>query len=112
MRRTTSLANSSTLGRPHRSVLSFATMRARISRVFLIAYVVLLLLSGMLLCVPGCYWQGYAITGVCALVAVAVGPRWHRIAGFCAAVLSVTLIVSDLRAGVAFREKIASVRAR
>ncbi len=79
-------------------------MKARISRIFLIAYCILLLLGGLLLSVPGDYWPWYAVTGSCAVVAVAVGPRWYRVGGLFATALAVGLIISDPKAGVAFHQ--------
>ena len=71
-------------------------MKARISRMFLIAYGILLLLSGMLLSAPGDSWPWHAITGACAVVAVVVGPLGYRIAGLLAASVAVVLIIADL----------------
>jgi hypothetical protein len=80
-------------------------MKARVSRMFLIACGILFLLGGMLLSAPGDSWPWHAITGACAVVAVGVGPLGYRIAGLLAAGVAVVLIIADLKAGVAHREK-------
>ena len=87
-------------------------MKARISRMFLISYGILLLLSGMLLSAPGDSWPWHAITGACAVVAVVVGPLGYRIAGLLAAGVAVVLIIADLKAGVVHREKMSRRRAQ
>ena len=89
--------------------LSFVVRRkmsARISRPFLMAFFVLLLLSGFLLPAPGDYWPWYAITGTCALVATFLGPRWHRVVR-CACVATrsaIAALLLLLLALVAFRD--------
>lgn len=87
-------------------------MKARVSRMFLIACGILFLLGGMLLSAPGDSWPWYAITGACAVVAVVVGPLGYRIAGLLAAGVAVILIIADLKAGVAHRENMARRRAQ
>src|SRR2546421_12993656 len=78
-------------------------MRTRISKMSLIVFCVLLLLSGFLMSVPGDYWPWYAIMSAFALVPCAAGQRWYRLAGFGALALSVALIASDYKAGREFR---------
>src|SRR5207249_3583278 len=80
------------------------------SRAFLIAYLVLLLLSGFLLSTPGDYWPWYAVTGTCAAVAIVAGPLWHRLIGCACAAMAVGLILWDLQAGAAFHERLARIR--
>ena len=78
-------------------------MKARISKVSLIVFVVLLVLSFFLLSVAGDYWPWYAIMSVFAFVPLVVGPGWYRPGGAIGLVLSVVLIVSDISAGRQFR---------
>ena len=74
-------------------------MSARISKISLIVFVVLLMLSGLLKSVAGEYWPWYAVMAVFAIVPLVVGPRHYRLLGAVALVLSVILIVSDYAAG-------------
>jgi hypothetical protein len=80
-------------------------MHARISRISLIVFTVLLVLSGFLLSVPGDYVVWYAIMVPFTIVPLALGPRWYRVGGACALALSAVLIGSDIKAGKAFRER-------
>jgi hypothetical protein len=58
----------------------------------MIVFIVLLVLSGFLLSVPGDYWPWFAIMGGCAFVSVVTGSRWYRLAGIAGVVLSLALI--------------------
>lgn len=77
---------------------------------FLIASLVLFVLSGLLLSVAGNYWPWFAIMGGCGLVPMVAGPKWYRCAGVAVVVLSGGLIVSDLRAGVKYRKRFEKFR--
>jgi hypothetical protein len=87
-------------------------MNLRISRIFLIASLVLLVLSGLLLSVAGNYWPWFATIGACALVPAVAGPRWYRFAGIAIVVLSGSLVVSDVMAGIEYRKRFVKFRAR
>src|SRR5579859_4228707 len=87
-------------------------MNARISRMFLIASLILLVLSGLVLGVAGDYWPWFAIVGGCAVVPAVAGPKWYRLAGIALVALSATLAVSDLKAGVEHRKRFEQFRAR
>ena len=78
-------------------------MRTRISKISLIVFCVLLLLSGFLMSVPGDHWPWYAIMSAFAFVPCAAGQRWYRLAGFGALALSIALIAWDYKAGREFR---------
>jgi hypothetical protein len=80
-------------------------MTARTSKISLIVFVVLLVLSGFLLSVAGDYWPWYAIMSVFAGVPVVVGPVRYRVMGAIALVLSGVLIVSDIAAGRQLRAR-------
>ena len=77
---------------------------------FLIVFLVLLVLSGFLLSIPGEYWPWFVITGGCAVVSAVLGPRWYRIAGVAGTALCVGLIVWDVKAGVEYRKRPVSLR--
>jgi hypothetical protein len=77
---------------------------------FLIASLILLVLSGLLLSVAGDYWPWFAIMGACALVPAVAGPKWYRLAGIVVVALSGSLIVSDLKAGVEHRKRFEKFR--
>jgi len=74
-------------------------MSAHISKVCLVVFVVLLVLSGMLLSIAGDYWPWFAVMAVFAVVPLIVGPNRYRLMGALALVLSVVLIVCDIAAG-------------
>lgn len=71
-------------------------MRVRISRISLILFVGMLVLSGFLLSVAGNYWPWYAVMSVFALVPIVIGPNRYRLLGALALVLSSVLIVRDI----------------
>ncbi len=81
-------------------------MRTRASKISLIIFVVLLLLSGCLLSTPGDYWPWYSVMAVFAAVPLVVGPREHRLAAIVALVLSAILIAGDIHAGNRFHDRI------
>ena len=85
-------------------------MSARISRICLIVFVVLLVLSAFLLSVAGDYWPWYAIMSAFAIVPLVVGPGRYRLIGALALVLSVALILSDIAAGKEFRARHPEIR--
>ena len=74
-------------------------MTARTSKIPLIFFVVLLILSAFLLSVEGDYWPWYAVMSIFAVVPLVVGPGRYRLMGAIALVLAVILIVSDVAAG-------------
>jgi hypothetical protein len=80
-------------------------MRARASKIFLIVFVVLFLLSTLLLSVPGDYWQWYSVMAGVAIVPIILGPDRYRGYGILALAVSVFLIISDIQSGKTFREK-------
>jgi hypothetical protein len=80
-------------------------MSARISKISLIVFVVLLVLSTFLLSVAGEYWPWYSVMAFFAVVPIVVGPNRYRIFGAIALVLSVVLIFGDIEAGKHFRAK-------
>lgn len=70
---------------------------------FLIVSLMMLVLSGFLLSIPGEYWPWWVITGGCAVVSAVLGPRWYRIADIVGTALCLGLIVWDVKAGVEYR---------
>ena len=85
-------------------------MTARTSKISLIVFVVLLVLSAFLMSVEGDYWPWYAVMSVFAVVPLVVGPRHYRIMGAVALVLSGALIVSDITAGRRFHSQHPEIR--
>src|SRR5260370_31947677 len=74
-------------------------MSARISKISLILFVLLLVLSASLLSVAGDYWPWYAVTSVFAVVPLVVGPRCYRLVARIALFLFGVPIVRDSTAG-------------
>ena len=81
-------------------------MRARISKVSLIVFAVMLVLGGFQLSVAGEYWPWFAVIVPFAIVPLVIGPRWYRLAGGISLLLAGALIVGDIEAGRHFRQKI------
>jgi hypothetical protein len=83
-------------------------MDARISKISLTIFAVLLVLSfGMSsLAVAGNSWPCFAIMAFFAIVPVMAGPRNYRFAGAIALALSVAMLAMDLTAGKLLRERI------
>src|ERR1043166_828962 len=81
-------------------------MSARISKISLVFFIVLLVLSAFLLSVPGDYWPWYAVVSAFAVVALVFGPGRYRLWGAIALVLSGLLIVSDIAAASSFMQGI------
>jgi hypothetical protein len=87
-------------------------MSARISKISLIVFVVLLVLSAFLLSVAGDYWPWYSVMAIFAVVPVLVGPKRYRIFGAIALLLSLVLISGDIAAGKHHRQKMEQIRVR
>ena len=81
-------------------------MHARISKISLIVFAVMLVLGGFLLSVAGEYWPWFAVTAIFGAVPVVIGPRKHRLIGAGALILSLLLIIGDYQAGKRFRAKL------
>ena len=76
---------------------------------FLIASLLLLVLSGLLLSGAGNSWPWFAITVGCASLAAVAGPKWYRLAGIAVAAVSSALLVFDLKAGAEYRKRLEKV---
>ena len=87
-------------------------MSARISKISLIVFVVLLVLSAFLLSVAGDYWPWYSVMAIFAIVPVLVGPKRYRIFGAVALLLSVYLILGDIESGKHHRQRMQQIRDR
>jgi len=74
-------------------------MNARVSKISLILFVVLLVLSGGLLSVAGRYWPWFLVMSGFAIIPLVVGPSRYRIWGAAALGLSVVLMIGDYVAG-------------
>lgn len=80
-------------------------MKKRISKFSLIVFVLLLVLSGFLMSIPGHYWPWYAIMSAFAVVPLVLGPGRYRIMGAIALILSGSLIVCDITEGKHYRAR-------
>src|SRR5690349_12910914 len=78
-------------------------MRARISKVCLVVFAIMLVLGSFLLSTAGNYWPWFAVTAAFAVVPVIIGPRFHRLLGAGALALSILLIAGDYEAGKRLR---------
>jgi hypothetical protein len=85
-------------------------MRIRVSKISLIVFVVLLVLSAFLLSVVGDYWPWFTVMSLFAIVPLIVGPGRYRVLGAIALVLSGVLIVSDIAAGKQFHARHPEIR--
>ncbi len=87
-------------------------MSARVSKISLIVFVVMLVISSFLLSVAGEYWPCYAVAAPFAVVPIVAGPRRYRIWGAIGLALSAVLIVSDISAGKQFRARHREIQLR
>ncbi len=78
-------------------------MTVQISKISLIVFVVLLILSGFVLSIPGDFWPWYAVLAIIALAPVVCGPVRYRVFGTLALILCASLIANDMAAGKRFR---------
>jgi hypothetical protein len=77
-----------------------------ISRIALIVYVVLLVLSAFLMCGPGGAVEWFVVMGLVASVAMMAGPGNYRSLGAIALGLAAFLAVNDYMAGKAWHRKV------
>ena len=82
-----------------------ATVRI-LAKVSLLLCAVLLITSIAQLAVPGKRWPSYALAAAFTILPLAVGHRWLRFAGVVGFVLCGTLVIGDLQAGKAYRERV------
>ncbi len=87
-------------------------MSARISKISLVVFVVLLVLSAFLLSVAGNNWPWFSVMAIFAIVPVFVGPNRYRIFGAVALLLSLILIFGDIESGKHHRQKMQQIRDR
>jgi len=75
-------------------------MRERASLICLILWALMGFGSVCLMATRGNYWPWFAVMALIAIVPlVRVGPTWQRILGAAFFIVSVVLIVADVRAG-------------
>jgi hypothetical protein len=79
-------------------------MKEKISRICLIVYVILFILSAFLASAAGGSVVWFCVMGVLAIPPIAAGPKWHRILGTIALLIAIALAVSDYNAGKHRRE--------
>jgi hypothetical protein len=87
-------------------------MSARISRISLVVFGVLLVLSTTLLTVPGGYWPWHSLMAIVAIVPIVAGPNRFRILGAVALLLSLFCIFADIESGKHHRQKMQQIRDR
>ena len=78
-------------------------MTAKISKISLIVFVLLLVFIPTVATISDQYWPYYAFASVVALTPIIAGPRLYRLIGAGALLVSVVLIVHDIAAGKHFR---------
>jgi hypothetical protein len=80
-------------------------MTKRVSQISLAVFAVLIVLIPAIATISGKYWPFYAFASVFGVVPLLIGPRWYRLFGALALVVTVVLIVQDYRAGQEFRAR-------
>lgn len=85
-------------------------MRPRASKICLVVYAILFLLSLMLLSVPGDYWPWYLIMSGVSIVPLIFGPNRYRIFGALALIFSLMLVFGDIQSGKKFHAKMQRIR--
>lgn len=80
-------------------------MRLRLSKISIVVFAVMFVISTSLLSIAGDYWPWYLIMAIFAIVPIMAGPNRYRIIGAGAMLLSLSLIYSDIQAGKALRAK-------
>jgi len=79
-------------------------MKEKISRISLIVYVILLILSAFLASSPGGRVGWFCIMGLFAIPPIIAGPKWYRIIGIIALVIAIMLATFDYNLGK-YRQK-------
>ena len=81
-------------------------MKEEISRIYLIIYVTMLILSGFIPTVSGDSAIWFSITGIFAIPPIIAGPKIYRILGITTLIIAVTLAVFDYNAGRRDQQKL------
>ncbi len=74
-------------------------MKERISRVSLIVYAVLLILSAFLMSVTGGRVGWFCIMGIFAIPPIVAGPKRYRVIGIIALLIAIAAVATDYHAG-------------
>ena len=77
----------------------------QISKISLIVYLILFILSLFLMCMPGDYILWYCVMGLFAIPPIILGPKLYQILGIIALVLAVLLCFGDYQAGKRWHER-------
>jgi hypothetical protein len=77
----------------------------KVSRVSLVVYVVLLLLSTTLMCMPGGALVWYLVMLLFTLLPIISGPKTYRIIGIVLLIFTVTLCIMEYRRGQQWRQR-------
>ncbi len=83
-------------------------MRARLSKISLTVFAVMVLLGAFQLSVPGNYWPWFATVTPFTILPIIIGPRVYRLAGVAGLALAAVLVSGDLQAGKLYRQKMRS----
>jgi hypothetical protein len=85
-------------------------MSSRVFNICFTVYGVFLVLSFLLLSVPGGYWAWYSVMVPFSVVPLCFGRRWYRIAGGVAFLVAAVLIIGDIQAGKIYRQRMQRMR--
>ncbi|MGD0597249.1 MAG: hypothetical protein ABSA64_06965 [Sedimentisphaerales bacterium] len=80
-------------------VILNVTMREKVSRISLIVYAVLLILSGFLASAAGGSVGWFCIMGIFAIPPIVAGPKRYRVLGIIALLIAIAAAVTDYHAG-------------
>jgi hypothetical protein len=85
-------------------------MKEKISRVSLIVYAVLLILSGFLMTAQGGRVVWFCIMGIFAIPPIVAGPKRYRIIGILALLIAIAAATADYRAGRRFQHRLDEIQ--
>jgi hypothetical protein len=81
-------------------------MKEKISKICLIIYIILLIISGFLMTTAGGSVLLFCINGIFAIPPIIIGSKRYLILGVIALIIAVTLAISDYNAGKRDRQKL------
>jgi hypothetical protein len=85
-------------------------MKEKVSRVSLIVYAVLLILSGFLMSTAGGRVGWFCIMGIFAIPPIVAGPKRYRVLGIIALLIAIAATASDYQAGKRTQDRIDDIR--
>jgi membrane protein implicated in regulation of membrane protease activity len=87
-------------------------MKEKISRISMIVYLVLLILSFVLEAIPGNWVVWFCVMAFLAVPPIVAGPKRYRIIGIVALIIAIAAAVSDYRAGKNMQERMEQILRR